>query len=530
MARKITTLYINDTSIRLMVTRGKRISKLADVPLDLNLADVSDKVKKAELSTKIKYLFKTNKVNAKKVIIGLSGLRCLSRPAVLPQLPKALLEEAVIREAKRVLPVPTEQLYISWQIVTAAEGKMQAFMVGIPRQIVDTLLGVLHQVGLKPQLMDIKPLALARLVQEATAILVDVQSAEFDIVIMVDGVPQPVRTVPFPEEMLSIPDKLSIVKDELKRTVEFYNSNNPEEPLQTDVTMYVSGELADEPELYESLASSLGYQVAPLSSPLKCPKQLDPSRYLVNIGLTLKELTKEAGPLLPNLNILPVSYRPRQISLSRLMALPATAIAIGLIALLAMTLQNAAANIDMASSKLDAANVIIVKKQSQNKEYTENIAALEKKLADAEAARQTFTAALDSLESEGDKINGDLEATVYNLVDGVDLKSISHIGKELSISGEAPSEVEVLEYARNLDATGRFTEITITSIRLVGSETEEVEGEGEEVEGEGEEIEGEGEEVEGEGEEIQVEYGEIEGGAENEAVAFNLALRLKGIE
>ena len=167
----------------------------------------------------------------------------------------------MIREAKRVLPVPPEQLYISWQIISVTEGKMRAFMVAVPRQIADPVLGVLRQMGIKPYLMDIKPLALARLVPEATAIVVDVQPREFDIVIMADGVPQPIRTVPLAEEVLSLQDKLSIVKEELKRTVQFYNSNNPDRPIDPSVTIFVSGELADGPELYESLAKELGYRV-----------------------------------------------------------------------------------------------------------------------------------------------------------------------------------------------------------------------------------------------------------------------------
>ena len=469
MARKITTLYIDDTSIRLMVTRGKRIIKLADAPLDMSLTDVSAKVRDAEVAAKIKHLLKVQKVKTKKVIIGLSGLHCLSRPATVPQLPRAMLDEAVIREARRVLPVPPEQLYISWQIVSAKEGKIQVFMVAIPRQIADTLLGILHQVGLKPYLMDIKPLALSRLVKEATAIIVDVQPKEFDIVIMADGIPQPIRTVSFPQEALSLTERLLMVRDELKRTVQFYNSNNPEKPILPSVTMFVSGELADDPELYESLANELGYRVLPLSSPLKCPKQLDPAYYLVNTGLALKELRKEAGPLLPNFNILPVPYQPKPFSLARVMALPATAAAIGLIVLLAMTIQDAAASIDSVYSQLGATTFILEQRQSQKKELVESIAALEKKLADTEAARNIFTNAFDSLNKRGDKINGDLEATVNNVVSGISLRSISHSGDRLDLNGGAPSEVEVLEYARNLDASGRFSEVTVASIRRVES-------------------------------------------------------------
>lgn len=472
MAGKITTLYINDTSIRLMVTSGKRISKLAGAPLDISLADTSDQDREAEIVAKIKQLLKTHKIRAKKVIVGLSGLHCLSRPIVLPQLPRAMLDEAVIREAKRVLPVPPEQLYISWQTISATEGKTQAFMLAIPRQIADNMLRILQQVGLKPYLMDVKPLALARLVKEATAIVVDVQSTEFDIVIMVEGVPQPVRTVAFPQEALSLPDKLLLVKDELKRTIEFYNSNNPEKPIQPDVIMYVSGELADEPELSESLANELGYPVFPLSSPLKCPKQLDPTLYLVNIGLALKESPKEAGPLLPNLNTLPAPYQSKPISLSRTLALPATAVAIGLIILLVMTIQDAAASIDSVYNQLETNNFILEQRLSQKGELVENIAALEQKLADNEAAQKIFTTAFDNLNKQGNVINGDLEATVYNLVSGIDLRGISHSNQGLDINGQSPSKVEVLEYARNLDATGRFSEVTVANISRIADSSD----------------------------------------------------------
>jgi type IV pilus assembly protein PilM len=466
-AGKTTTLYISDTSIRLMVTRGKRISKLADIPLDTSLTDAGSKVKENELVNKIKHLFKTNRIKAKKVIIGLSGLHCLSRPAVLPQLPKAMLDEAVIREAKRVLPVPPDQLYISWQVVSTLEGKMQVFMVGIPRHIADTLLSVLNQVGVKPYLMDIKPLALARLVKEPTAILMDVQTREFDIVIINNGIPQPIRTVPFPQEVLSLPEKLAIVKDELKRTIEFYNSNNPEKRIQPDIPLCVSGDLAEETELYESLADELGYKVSPLASPLKCPKQLDPLHYLVNVGLTLKEIPKEAGPLLPNLNTLPSSYQPKPLSLTKLMALPVGTVAVGVIVALVMSIQGTAADIASMSDNLDNANFILGKKQSEKTALTDEKAQLENKLAQMQAERNKFINVSKSLDIRGEQINGDLEASVNNLVKDLSLGSISHSGGQLRLNGLALSEAEIFGYARNLDATERFSEITINNISRI---------------------------------------------------------------
>ncbi len=470
MAKSTTTLYINDNSIRLMVTRGKRITKLADVPLDTPLNDINTEDKEAELVAKIKLLFKSNKISARKVILGLSGLHCLTRPVTLPELPKAMLDEAITREARRVLPVPLEQLYISWQTVSASEGKIDAFMVATPRQIADTLIRILNKAGLKPYLMDIKPLALARLARETSAIIVDVQSREFDIIVMVNRIPQPIRTVPFPEESQSFPEKILIVKDELKRTIQFYNSNNPDNLIQPNAPLLVSGELADEPELYEHLAQELGYQVYPLTSPLKCLKQLDPSHHLVNVGLALKEFTREAGPLLPNFNTLPAPYLPQPISLNRIMVIPTAAVAVGLIVLLAMTIQDSAASIELAHTQLDSTTVLLQKKQAQKKDLVQSVAAAEQKLASTETTCTSFTNALNSFNANGEKLNGDLVATVDNQIDDFELNNIAHSGECLTINGWAESEQEVLEYARKLDTTGRFHEITISSLSRESSD------------------------------------------------------------
>ncbi|MFA5308085.1 MAG: PilN domain-containing protein [Dehalococcoidales bacterium] len=472
MANNSTSIYINDTSIRLMVTRGRRITKLADMPLDIGLADIDTPEKENQLAEKISFLLKSNKVNEKKIILGISGLHCLTRPVILPELPRPMVKEAITREARRVLPVPLEQLYISWQIVSTTQGKIQAFLVAMPRQIADMVMRVFAQAGCKPYLMDIKPLALARLAKESTALIVDVQSKEFDIIIMQQGMPQPIRTVSFPQESLPTQEKLDMVKEDVKRTVQFFNSNNNENQIQPGTTMYVSGEMADETDIYESLAHDLGFTPVLLTSPLKCIKQLDPSRYLVNAGLALKEIYKEGGVLLPNFNTLPEPYLPKQVPMSRLMAIPATGIAIGIIILLTVMVQNAAADINTAQSQLQNTQFILEKKQSDKKTILQAITDTQAQLTDAEQAYQVYSSALKSLNKTGELMNTDIGATVDNMVPDLYLEAVNHNGGELSINGKASTEQEVLEFVRNLEDTGRFSEITIASIKLSEDEEE----------------------------------------------------------
>jgi type IV pilus assembly protein PilM len=469
MAKKIVSLYFDDTSIRLLVTHGERIKKWADLPLESGLIKNAVVLKQAAVADKIKQLFQVRKLKAKKVIIGISGLHCLTRPITLPQLPNEMLEEAVRREAKRLLPVPPEQLYLSWQTIPAPAGKIQVFLVAVPRKLADALFKTLQQAGLKSDLMDIKPLLLSRVVKEATAIIVDVQPTEFDIVIMADGIPQPIRTVNFPGKVLSWQEKLPMIRDELNRTFEFYNSNDPENPLAAAIPIFVSGDLAHESELWQSLSDELGHPVLPLSSPLDCPVGLEPNRYLANMGLILKELSpeKEAVVLIPNLNVLPAVYRPEPISLTRVLALPSAVIALSLLFFLVILIQNTSADIGSIRSELNTAEQLLQQKSVQRQTLTGKITELENKITEAKTSGGNFAAAMATLEKQTNGVSGNLEVAVNSLPDAIKVTSISQTSPTLTVKGKAPSEEEILLYLRELDASGRFSEITVTSLKRI---------------------------------------------------------------
>ncbi|MFC1903769.1 pilus assembly protein PilM [Chloroflexota bacterium] len=472
MSKKITSLYIDDTSIRLLVTHGTRIKKWADSPLEPDLIKNGVVLKDAEVAAKVNQLFKILKVRTKNITVGISGLHCLSRPITLPKLPEDMLDEAVKREARRALSVPLEQLYLSWQTIPAPPGKTQVFLVAIPCQVADAMYKMLHRAGFKLSVMDIKPLALARVIREKTAIIVDVQSTEFDIVIMADGVCQPVRTIPLPSEALPWQEKLPLITNELNRTIEFYNTNNPEKPLPTNTPIYVSGELANEPELHQSLTEKVGHPVLPMAPPLKCPAAgLDPSCYMVNMGLTLKEISpeKEHETMVTNINVMPVPYRYKPVALINVIALPGIAIAIGLLAFLVLLIQSASADVASVRGQLQNTEKLLQQKLAHQQELTNKIAELENKIAEAEVSGNNFIASLHSIERQSDGING-LEVVVNHLPDTISLAHIGYVNRTLTINGRTPGEGELLSYLRELDASGRFSGITITSLRKLESE------------------------------------------------------------
>jgi len=471
VSKKIATLYVDDTGIRLLVCKGNRVQKWAELPLQKGQLEGGVITDQEGIANQLKQLLKDQKISVKKVVVGLSGRNCLTRPIVLPQLPKAMLAEAVIREARRLLPVAPEQLYISWQNLPAPEGKTHVFLVAIPRQNADALLKTLLLAKLKPHIMGIKPLALANLVKEETAIIVDVQSTEFDIVIMVDGIPQPIRTVPFPHHQLSWRDKMTIIESDLDRTIKFYNANSPDDPLNSNVPMYVSGDIVNQPVLCHSLSDNLGYAVTVLKSPLKQYKSLDTTRYLVNVGLALQEpsLGKVTGPSVVKSNLLPAEYGPKPISWVKVAVVPGAITAIGLIIPLVIFISTASANIASTSEQLTLTNQVLMEKQAKKRQLSNEIAELQNRLVEVESSLTAFNRALETLDRLGANIDSNFNVTMENLPKLVQLSSIHCTSSSLNINGMAYSEDEIISFARSLDSCGHFSQTTISSLARSGT-------------------------------------------------------------
>ena len=87
MAKNVVTLYIENTGIRLLVAKGKRVEKWAYLPLEPGLINDGVIDNEAKVTAKIRELLKEQDIKANKVITGLSGPHCLSRLITLPKLP-----------------------------------------------------------------------------------------------------------------------------------------------------------------------------------------------------------------------------------------------------------------------------------------------------------------------------------------------------------------------------------------------------------------------------------------------------------
>jgi hypothetical protein len=371
--------------------------------------------------------------------------------------------------------VPLDQLYLSWQTVPCSREKIQIFFTAVPRKVIDSLVKTLHKAGLVPVRMTIKPLALTKLVPVNTAIIIDVQPGEFDIIILSDGIAQPIRTVNFSIEEQSLEDNLEMVTTDLERTVNFFNTNNPEKTLNDSVPVYVSGDLIGQANLQKILAEILERQIIELSAPFQVPEQMNVSRYIVNEAMI-------AGPTnsvrystfhVANMNVLPAHYLPKPISLVKVLGIPTIVVLISIIVLLVMYIQNTTANISAMQSQLNIINQTINQMTIQKTELKKEVKNLESQANNLKMDYDTLQLAQNSIFTDQEHINGDLNLTLNRLPANITLNKVTLTGDNLEIEGTAPDENNVyvyaktiLYYARQLDLSHRYSETTVTSITI----------------------------------------------------------------
>jgi type IV pilus assembly protein PilM len=462
MAKDATTIYIDDSAIWVLTTKGRHAQKWVNMPLEPGLVKDGVILEEDAVANKVGELWRTQKIGTGRVIAGISGINCLYRLLTLPELPRDLLPEAVMREAGRLLGIPLEQLYLSWQTLPSLRGEILVYLVASPKNSVDALISTLRKAGLNPYLMDLKPLALARTITEPRAIIIDLQPANFDIVVVADGIPQVARSLPLTQQV-PLEEKASVIKKELDRAITFYNSGHVDNPIEVSVPLLVSGELTEQQHAWKALIGKQERPVQALSLPMQTPENFPPGQYVTNIGLALKEvLASEKGAIaysLVNFNALPEVYIPKARPLSEVLFIPTIVAGIILVAFAGFFNITASAYTAALRNELASINQRILSQQVR----AQDIIGLSQGVSSLEETADVFTNMLHGLTTGREEVNGDLAKINESLkIGGINLESVNHDTRNITIEGLADREDAIFTYAKDLRASGRFVQVVIT--------------------------------------------------------------------
>ena len=460
MAKRVTTLFISDSSINLLVMKGRQVDKWASLPLETGLISQGLIVDEEQVADKVKELFKQEKVKTDKVIIALSGHDSLYRIITLPELPEAVLPEAIKREAKRTIPTPLEEVYFSYQHLPSPRGENRVFLATFPRNLVNAMIRMLRRAGVKLYDMDLAPLALCRIPDEPRAIIVNARLDHLDIMVLTDRLPQVIRRLSLPPETESLEEKLPFIAEEFNRTVAFYNSSHMENPLDTTVPVFVCGDLVEEPDTWQSVVDGADYSVSTLPLPVEPPEGFNPNEFMVNIGLALKELLwekEEAHFSIVNFNALPEAYLPERFSIVRVLLPVVTVIGIGLIIFAVILILYNRTEIATLRSQVTTVETSVSQLQK-------GTTILKAQIGSTEAIADALNTRFGSMERRRANIYLDL-SEIEDLA-GVDVqfRQIMHTGSSIAVKGLATNVGLIYSYARDLRDSPRFSSVWVVRI------------------------------------------------------------------
>jgi len=456
-AKKITSLFIDDSEIKILTMKGKHVVKRAEVKLEPDSVNDGVVADPEATGAKIKALFDEQGLKRKKVIVGLTGLHCLSKIIKLPVLSQDVMPDAVKREAERELPVSLEDLYLSWQVVDVSKEEQKVFLIVYPRTVIDAIVETLNHAGIKPYIMDLAPLALTRIANQKSAIILDVRDSELDLLVMINGIPELVRSLPLQKEV-PLKEKLTIIEEELRRTVRFYETQEAQNQPDGSLPVFLSGELADKPELLKSLQEKLGNVITLSRPPLRYHDKLAPGQFMVNVGLILKktEIKGVAEFSKVNINALPKIYQ-KVLPIGRVIWPLASAVALALVILGVIQVLNHDAQIDSLTNELSEADNRISLIQTQQQSLNNAIIQLEQKITESQVNYNTLSVVTKILGDKRESVIVDLPLVISSLKDKMTLSAIEYRISSITVSGQTPEKTEVLSYAQTVKDSERFS-------------------------------------------------------------------------
>ncbi len=456
--KRILTLNIESTPLRFLVTNGKRVESWGSLPLEPGIVKEGLILDIPAVSKAIRQLVAEQGANGKEVIASLSGFQCIQRFPDLPRISRQLMDEALLREAKRTMPVPLETLYLSWQAVRSGDESQRFLLLGIPKNSMDAEVNCLRQSGIAPRSVDLKPLALARMVNLPEALIIDMESESSDIIVVEAGIPSIIRTITMRSDS-SLAKRVQYLIEEFGRVLQFYDSSHPDEPLSRSTPLFLTGGLAGDAEVYRAVAAGVEYQVEPLVSPLECPPDLPIAEYAVNIGLALKKALLSGSPGIPNINILPDSYRPHPPSVKQVLFVPGVVAGIALLYPVYGMANSATTEFDRAQAEYSAISQQLQVRQTE----TQKAKQINDAIAKAEQSLQSLEGQLKKLSSERSEVYENLRlVAVDTLPADTRLTSVELDGSGLKLEGEAPNSEFVLSYAYALRQ--KFSSVWINSL------------------------------------------------------------------
>jgi len=152
-----------------------------------------DKRDQKRLADVVKKLYKDSKIKNKQIVVALPEFSVFTRFLEFPGVKKEELKDAVFYEAKQYIPVPIEEVRMSYVPIGFNESKNapRVLLVAAPLKVIETYINITEMAGLEVVAIETESVALGRAMFRATnqkhIVMLDFGANSTDMSIMMDG-------------------------------------------------------------------------------------------------------------------------------------------------------------------------------------------------------------------------------------------------------------------------------------------------------------------------------------------------------
>jgi type IV pilus assembly protein PilM len=273
----------------------------------------------------IKTLIKNLGIKSKKVAISISGYSVIMKKINLAVMTEEELQHHIQAEAEQYIPFDIDEVYIDFQDLKTNkedEERTDVMLVAAKKEVVNKYMDMLESIGLKVVVVDVDAFALENsyelsMGQDENVILVDIGSSKMNINIISEGASVFARDVFLGSRQLTeqIQVKLDVSFEEaedlkicaqnpgdqlpqleetfassctqwileIKKALDFYNSNYPEDPIDKMVLSGGGAHIRGIEQFFASESALVVELFNPFASTVIDNKKIDPE-YLAYIA------------------------------------------------------------------------------------------------------------------------------------------------------------------------------------------------------------------------------------------------------
>lgn len=143
-------------------------------------------------------LLSTTPTYSKNAVVAVGGEAMFARELVFPVMTKEELQEAIRWDLEKYIPYAPDSYYYDFSIVGAgnSDSEIKVLLAAAPKEIVNNLIAVIKNVGLRLVAVDMEPLALHRVFTNAeNAMIIDVGTFLSQVTVFQNGSPAVIRTI-----------------------------------------------------------------------------------------------------------------------------------------------------------------------------------------------------------------------------------------------------------------------------------------------------------------------------------------------